>query len=698
MKKKVIALLTSAILSASVLMGAVVPDTKLGVTAEDKVVVTGTNAENKAATEGKNVIAYFPNWGMYNQNHQMIQVGDMPWDKLTVINHAFFTVNKDFKLETTDLYADFDKPMPHSEGWEGLRGFMGEYKYYKQLYPEVKVLISVGGWTRGENFHAMAQTEATRKVFVDSVVDFLKTYPFIDGIDIDWEYPGIDRERDKNDEWDRGCPGGPEDKQNFTSLLKEIREAYNSNGLEDKMLTIANTANYKNIQLQEPDKYIQYLDFINVMTYDMHGAFDDITSHQAAIYPNPKDPFPTEPTNIKEMFNAQAAMKFYTDTYKISPEKLNVGTPYYSRGWGNVDDSTGENGLFADATGTHTGSWDNIHSPGGQYGWFQLKKMENSGGWVKYRDEVSKVPYLYNKTLKAMLTYEDEQSLSDRCDFVTANDYGGIIIWEISGDDIKGGYPMTSIIADKIGPKYPVDEARQAKIVADKVNNGGDFNLTINIQNKSNAVQAKLYENDKLIETMSVNPTADTITTINKKYTKPYGTYNYRVDTVSAAGKVTTGSTLKVVCAVQCIDKPAVPDLAHSNWTGQATYTLNMTNWGGENGSEWRLYEDGVLIFTEELKYGGQGAQRSSYTVKDATNGTHTYYCELVNPLGATPSKPVTVDVTQGKDPEPDIITLAQVAAKYNTTASSANWDAKCDRNKDGIVDLFDLVMVAKTM
>ena len=599
--------------------------------------------------KGKNVIAYFPNWSIYNQSHQMMLVGDLPWDKLTVINHAFFTVNKSFKLETTDVYSDFDKMMPHSEGWNAdqLRGFMGEYKYYKQLYPDVKVIISVGGWTRGENFHAMAKTKENRKIFIDSVVEFLKKYPFIDGIDIDWEYPGVDRAADPNDQYDKGCPGGPEDKENFTLLLKEIREAYNNNELENKMLTIADSAGYDKIELQEPDKFIQYLDYINVMTYDMHGAFENVTNHHSAIYPNPNDPSPSSPVDIKGKYNTQEAMKIYTDVYKIPAEKLNVGAPFYSRGWGGVDDSTGKNGLFATATGKVTGTWDNPTSPGGQYPWYQLKTMENSGGWVKYRDEVSKVPYLYNKTMKAMLTYEDEDSLKERCNFVKNNGYGGIVVWEITGDDMKSDFPMTTIIADEIGPQYPADQALKPVILCDKPVNSGTFNLEVIVPKKSRAVSAKIYENDKLIDTVQVNPTSSTLTSIKKSFTKDYGEYNYRVDLVSAAGK-TTSNSLKVVCKVLCNGAPVEPSLEHSNWTGAATYTLNMTNYGGENGSEWRLYENGKLIFTEALKYNGTAPQRSNYTVKDKANGTYTYYCELVNPDGATKSKEVQVTVTQG--------------------------------------------------
>lgn len=402
----------------------------------------------KAAT-GKNIVAYFPNWGIYNSAHRSMTVGMIPWDKVTVINHAFFEVDSSFKLASTDTFADFDKMMDHSEGWDAnqLRGHFGEYKYYKNLYPNVKVIVSVGGWTRGQNFHAMAATTSTRAVFIQSVIDFLNKYPFIDGVDLDWEYPGINRAADPNDQYDRGCPGGPEDKQNFTSLLREIRQAYNNNGLSDKMLTIAVPSGYDKLALQEPDKYAQYLDFLNVMTYDMHGAWENTTNHQSPLYANPNDPSPTSPVDIKNRYNTDSAMKILQEEYNIPAEKLLVGSPYYSRGWKGV--TGGVNGMYANATGAATGSWDNPQSPGGQYPYFTLKTMENQNGYVKYRDDTyAKTPWLYNASQGIVLSYEDTTSLSARCDYINSNGYGGLIVWEISGD--TSDFELTSLAFQKL--------------------------------------------------------------------------------------------------------------------------------------------------------------------------------------------------------------------------------------------------------
>lgn len=404
---------------------------------------------NVKAAGRKNIIAYFPNWGIYNPAHQSMTVGMIPWDKITVINHAFFEVSSSFQLVTTDTFADFDKMMEHSEGWDSnqLRGHFGEYKYYKNLYPNVKVMISVGGWTRGHNFHAMALTPSSRAVFIRSIVDFLKTYPFIDGIDLDWEYPGINRAPDPNDQYDRGCPGGPEDKQNFTSLLREIRQAYNDNGLSDKLLTIAVPSGYDKLELQEPDKYAQYLDWLNVMTYDMHGAWETTTNHHSPLYANPNDPSSETPIDVKNRYNTDSAMKTLQEVYNIPAEKLNVGTPYYSRGWKGV--TGGNNGMYGTATGGATGSWDNPQSPGGQYPYFTLKTMENQNGYIKYRDDTyAKTSWLYNASQGILLSYEDAASLSARCDYINSNGYGGLIIWEITGD--TNDFELTTLAFQKL--------------------------------------------------------------------------------------------------------------------------------------------------------------------------------------------------------------------------------------------------------
>ncbi len=492
--------------------------------------------EASAAQSTKKIVAYFPNWGTYNSSHQNFAVGDMPWDRLTHINHSFYTISNDCKMVSLDSFADYEKNFPHSEGWNGLRGHIGEYKYFKKMYPNTKVLISVGGWTKGQNFHKMASTSANRKVFIQSALDFMTQYPFIDGIDLDWEYPGIDRAKDTNDQYDMGCPGGPEDKQNFTTLLKEMREAYNANGMSNKLLTIAAPAGYDKMQLQEPDKYQQYLDFINVMTYDMHGAWETKTNNHSGLYANPNDPSGTSPTNIKERYNTDSAMKEYLNTYKIPAEKLIVGTPFYSRGWAGVKANSIQDALFADTTKYYRGAWDDsaTPTPGGQEGFFKLKQFENTAGWEKARDPYAKTPYLFNKSLGVFLSYEDEESLQTRCNYVKDNQFGGIIIWEISGDIKSQNFPMVNIIYNTLlkGTVDQMPASPSLNLVKEPVK--GTFELKVGLSSNHKTNQLELIENGNVVQTKAVS--ASTNEVVFNLENKPEGKYSYVVKAINDVG------------------------------------------------------------------------------------------------------------------------------------------------------------------
>ena len=376
----------------------------------------------------KHIIAYFPNWGTYNVNHQNITVGMIPWNKITLVQHAFFYIGSDWTVTSTDTWADFQKPYDHSDpSSSGLKGHIGEYKYYKSIYPNKKLLLSIGGWTKSYNFPQMASNTQNRTTFITSCINFLNTYPFFDGLDIDWEYPQS------------------ADKTNFTLLLKEIRNALNQNNMANKMLTIAAPAGNTNISNQDIANYINYVDLVNIMSYDYYGAWGTVTNHHSPLYQNPSNPDITRP-----YFNIDSSVSQYLNG-GVPSNKLSIGTPFYSRGFANVDFATGiNNGLYSTSNGAPTGTWDDPSDPGGQNPWFQLKPLETNPSWEKHYDNISKAPYLVNKTQKYFYTYEDETSLIEKCNYVNSKNLAGIIIWEISGDNLSTNAPMTSIIYNNI--------------------------------------------------------------------------------------------------------------------------------------------------------------------------------------------------------------------------------------------------------
>ncbi|KNY27186.1 glycoside hydrolase family 18 [Pseudobacteroides cellulosolvens ATCC 35603 = DSM 2933] len=397
-----------------------------------------------AEDEGpKNIVAYFTEWGIY-EGHNFYEVSDMPWDKLTHINYAFAKIENG-KIALCDPWAAIDKPFGDDKWDTPLKGNLGQLIKYKKLYPKVKTLISVGGWTQSMYFSDVALTDSSRQVFSDSCVEFIRKYQF-DGVDIDWEFPVAG-----------GLAGNkcrPEDKQNFTLLLKGLRTKLDEAGIKDGkkyLLTIAAPAGSTAIANTEPDKYHQYLDFINLMTYDYNGSWSNMTNHLSPLYENPDDP---SYDAAKQKNNTNWTVSEYIKL-GVPAQKLNMGVPFYSTGWKDVNG--GSNGLFGNANGSPVGIWNESSSPGGTNPYYYIKDvLEAPGsGFTKYWDNNSQVPYLWNPSTKVFYTYEDEVSLKNKCEYAKKNNLGGIMFWEICGDHPSEEKSLVSVIYNSFSKKDP---------------------------------------------------------------------------------------------------------------------------------------------------------------------------------------------------------------------------------------------------
>ena len=375
----------------------------------------------------KKIVGYFPEWGIYSGHNNYVPA-KVPFDKITHLNYAFATI-KDGVIANFDNYAATEATL--GEAWDSpYKGNLGQFKKLKKNYPHLSVMVSIGGWTQSGNFHNVAATPQSRERFAQSVIQYIRKYDF-DGVDIDWEYPGSYREPDKTDNAnDQGTPNADDsERETFTLLLKTLREHLDAASKQDGkyyQLTAAMGASFTNIEFADPSKYAKYLDFINLMTYDMHGAWDVQTNHQSALYANPDAP---------DNLNVDAVVEKFL-SYGVDPKKLIVGTPFYSRGWKGVvpnDPSSGLKGLFADASGGAHGIWDGGVA-GGMNPYYHVVEMEKDPSFKKYYDDAAKAPYLYSESKQEMYTYEDKQSLSAKVDYVKSHQLGGIIIWELSAD------------------------------------------------------------------------------------------------------------------------------------------------------------------------------------------------------------------------------------------------------------------------
>jgi chitinase len=276
----------------------------------------------------------------------------------------------------------------------------------KQQNPSLQVLVSVGGWLWSTNFSDVSLTAASRKVFVQSVIEFLQQYE-LDGLDVDWEYPGMAG---------AGHPFREQDKENFTSLLKELRQRFD---LETKRthrrlyLSIAVGASEEYLDHVEMRKVQRYVDTINLMAYDYYEpGSDKITGHHAPLFASDADP---------KRISGDRSVKALEQA-GVPAAKILLGIPFYGHVWSEVGDVN--HGLFQRGEMASTG-----------YAPYALITTTLLGhGFTRYWDPVASVPYLYSSDKKVFVSYEDSESLAAKCNYVLTRKLGGVMFWDYSGD------------------------------------------------------------------------------------------------------------------------------------------------------------------------------------------------------------------------------------------------------------------------
>lgn len=319
--------------------------------------------------------------------------------KLTRINYAFSNIENGQMV----LGAPAD-----AQNFAQLRAM-------RNINPELSVLVSVGGWLWSTNFSDMALSPESRRVFEDSVMRFLVQYD-LDGLDIDWEYPGMPG---------AGHPFRPQDKQNFTALLKELRGRFDvvaRRSGKRLYLTIAMGASDDVIANTEMRKVQRYVDSVNLMNYDYYEpGSESITGNHAPLFTDPADP---------KAVSADASIRAY-EKAGVPEEKILLGVPFYGHVWGNVPAQN--HGLF------QTGK----AIPGAYAPFSAIDGNQLGAGFMRYWDSAASVPYLYNSEKQIFVSYEDPESLKAKCKYVRDHKLGGVMFWEYSSD--PSGKLLTTI-------------------------------------------------------------------------------------------------------------------------------------------------------------------------------------------------------------------------------------------------------------
>ncbi|TDU43056.1 chitinase [Gelidibacter sediminis] len=275
----------------------------------------------------------------------------------------------------------------------------------KQQNPNLKVLYSVGGWVWSDQFSTMAAYEESRKIFAESCVALLKKHQF-DGVDLDWEYPG---QRAEDNVF------RPADKDNFTLLLKTIREALDVQGKKDNthyLLTIATGADQAYIDNTNLGEAHEYLDFINVMGYDFYQGWMYQTGHHANLYPSDKEKYGGN-SGVEAIERHIVA--------GVPVNKLVLGIPFYGRQWEKVAPT--EVSLYASA-----------NEGGYIISYWQILEKIKSGNYEKLYDESAKASYLWSATDKVMISWETPKEIKLKADYIKEKGLGGAMFWEYSLD------------------------------------------------------------------------------------------------------------------------------------------------------------------------------------------------------------------------------------------------------------------------
>lgn len=328
---------------------------------------------------------------VFPQNH-VLEPGEIAARKLTRINYAFANIQNGL------IVNGFPTDAANFAALNAL----------KTQNPSLTVLVSVGGWLWSGNFSDTMLTAQSRRAFIDSVVAFIEQNK-LDGLDIDWEYPG-----------QAGSTNHfrAEDKQNYTLVLKELRERFNQ---EQKKLhrrlylSVATGSDTDFLAHTEMAEVQKYVDTVNLMAYDFYEpGSEPTTGHNAPLFTNPRDP---------KHVSADRSVHEYEQA-GVPAAKIVLGMPFYGHEWGQVPDQN--HGLFQpgkpvpNAFATFGNITDTMLKPG--------------SGYTRYWDTDSAVPYLYNPSAQIFISYDDPQSLALKCRYVLDHGLGGVMFWDYSGD------------------------------------------------------------------------------------------------------------------------------------------------------------------------------------------------------------------------------------------------------------------------
>jgi chitinase len=420
-------------------------------------------------------IGYYTNWSQYRGDPRKFMPSSIDPALYTHILYAFGDIMYDGKpgkdaknfsiapLEWNDIKEWTIGANPE--------GHMIDVINLKSVNPDLKVLVSLGGWNFNEPtwtpsqphhqststawiFSRIIELPAERANFIKSILDFCADYGF-DGVDLDWEYPGLANRNcvagtgicEKNA--DGSFKDRAMDKANYGLFMAELKAAADADPRFEKFwLTMAVGAYAASAVYYDYDEIKKHVDWVGLMTYDYHGAFN---ANTGAFVPTGEDSEPGGTFCVKCSLQLHAcpkpgkaassgAVATLCEGYDspdggfgIPADQLVMGLATYGRGWAGVNEpkfnvpSTG-----ASPPGPYT-------KEPGFYAYFEIVDLLTKGdaagnSYKAYFDDATQTPFLYSPEAKIFISYDNAQGFTTKLELLAEVGLAGAMVWSMDND------------------------------------------------------------------------------------------------------------------------------------------------------------------------------------------------------------------------------------------------------------------------
>ena len=380
----------------------------------------------------KLLVGYYTNWSQYRQGTSQYWPENIDPTKFTHLVYAFAYIARDtWQVEQVE-WNDVNE-------WNPTAGLY--YRFNRHIHtknPKCKTLLAFGGWNFNfleefkDIFSAMAETKANRAACIQSIISWVRKHEF-DGVDIDWEYPG----------WE-DLGGRPQDKENFVSFVQELRTAIdneaNQSGKERLLLTLAVAAGYDKIdKAYDIPRIRDYVDYVSVMTYDLHGQWEMKTGAASGLYP----PANYEPGTVDEYYTGDYAIQYWI-SHGMPREKIVMGLAAYGRGWTLESSEPGQT-LGAPAIRGCDPMKDTQQE--GVLNYIEALTVIRSGGVTAF-DVATTTMYVQKGD--QWYSYEDPSSILYKVDYIKQQNLLGGMLWAVDNDDFNDNNPITTAIYNSL--------------------------------------------------------------------------------------------------------------------------------------------------------------------------------------------------------------------------------------------------------